>query len=230
MPLEPSCFLGASDRIEDAGAGVLLLRARYDEGRFSPALFSEHGIARPSALANARDRRLAEFLAGRMLAAQAMAAFGFPPETVAIAPDRRPLFPHGLTGSISHARGFVACLVTRGANPGVDIEAHLTGEALAAVEKSVLTGNDKAMLGAMDPVLVTAVFSAKETLFKALYPTVGRLFGFEAATLDAPPRPAGLTLRLTETLVPGLPAGRCFDIRVMLAADHVLTWLVAEVL
>lgn len=224
LPPEPLAFLGAADRIDGAGTGLVLLRARYDETVFSPHLFSEHGISRPIALAKARDRRLAEFLAGRMLAAQAMAALGLPRETVASAPDRRPLFPHGLSGSISHARGFVACLVTRGANPGVDIETHLTGEAFTAVEKSVLTHNDKIILGSLDPVLVTAVFSAKETLFKALYPTVRGVFGFEAATLVAPPGSASLKLGLTETLGPGFPAGHCFDIQFMLAPDHVLTW------
>jgi 4'-phosphopantetheinyl transferase EntD len=226
LPMDQTRFLGAADRVAQAGPKAVLLRARYAEDRFTPALFADHSIARPPSLATARDRRLAEFLAGRMLAQQALAKFGAPPGPIGIAPDRRPLFPSGLSGSISHARGFVACLVTQGADPGVDIEACLSGDALVAVKHSVLTENDKEMLGPMDPLLVTAVFSAKETLFKALYPSVGRLFGFEAATLTAPPGPAGLTLRLCEPLGADLPIGRQYDISADYAGDHVLTWLI----
>ena len=91
---------------------------------------------------------------------------------------------------------------------------------------SVLTDHERAILGKQDPELVTALFSAKETLFKALYPSVGRFFGFEAATLSEPPKASSLTLRLTEPLGANLPAGRCFDIRVQFATDHVLTWLI----
>lgn len=229
MPLFPpdqTRFLGATDRVAQAGPDAVLLRARYAEDLFKPDLFADHAISRPPSLATARDRRLAEFLAGRLLARTAMAALGAATGPVDIGPDRRPLFPDGLSGSISHARGFVACLVTRGADPGVDIEACLSGNALEAVTQTVLTETDKRLLGPMHPADVTAVFSAKETLFKALYPSVGRLFGFDAATLAAPPGPGGLTLRLCASLGADLPAGRQFDIRADHAPDHVLTWLI----
>ncbi len=226
QPTDPSGFLGPAETVDRAGPGALLLRARYDETRFSPALFATHGIDRPPSLAAARDRRLAEFLAGRMLAARGMAALGLPPQPVAIAADRRPVFPHGLTGSISHARGLVACLVTRDADPGVDIEARLSGDALTAVRDTVLTANERTILQGADPMLVTAVFSAKETLFKALFPTVGRIFGFECAVLTGLPREEELTLRLTKSLAESLPSGICLDIALSFAADYVVSWLI----
>ena len=112
FPTDPAGFLGALDRVDSGDPAALLLRARYREDRFSPLLFEAHDTKRPPSLSNARDKRLAEFLAGRLLAARALAQLALPAEPVAQAPDRRPLFPHGLSGSISHARGFVACLVS----------------------------------------------------------------------------------------------------------------------
>ena len=53
-----------------------------------------------------------------------------------------------------------------------------------------------------------------------------RFFGFDCAALEALPGPDRVTLTLTETLHPDLPAGRRFGIACASAPDHVVTWLV----
>ncbi len=224
MP-DPTRFLRDLDRIDSGQPGAVLLMARYDAGCFDPALFTASGIALPAELSGASERRQCEFLAGRLLAARALALLNLPPATVGRAPDRRPVWPHGLAGSISHARGFAACLVAPAGDPGADVETLARDQALAALRRHALTAADQALLADEDPALVSLIFSAKETLFKALYPSVGRSFGFDAAELAALPGDSGLTLRLTRDLAPGLSAGQRFDIRARRRPDHVLTWM-----
>ena len=73
----------------------------------------------------------------------------------------------------------------------------------------------------------TLAFSAKEALFKALYPRVGHHFGFDAAELATPPAQHGLTLTLSTDLANGLTRGQRFDLHHDLTPTHVLTWLAA---
>lgn len=213
--------------------GMLLLAGRHDVRRFQPGLFDVLQIARPATLANANPLRLAEFLAGRAVAKAALALIGAPQKDIAIGADRRPCWPVGLAGSISHARGHMACLVgaAKCGHPGIDIETIAQGQAVAAIRKIALTEPERITIDTLPDteaaLVATLVFSAKEALFKALFPMVGKHFGFSAATLVGLPDAAGLTLRLKQSLAPALPEGAVFHLRWQAARSHVMTWLVA---
>ena len=206
----------------------LLLHARFDPDSFDPTLFEALGVALPDSLQTALPKRQAEFLAGRALARQALLQLGATHTTIAIGPDRAPVWPPGFAGSISHARGHAACLVRPGAAlVGVDVETLLQAKPLRAVRQLSCTPADRAVIDAAqwpEGALETLVFSAKETLFKLLYPMVRRHFGFACARLMAPPQAGQITLELTETLHPDLPKGRHFALNYLLAEDHVLSW------
>jgi enterobactin synthetase component D len=208
----------------------LLLKARYNIARFSPSLFARLDILRPDSLARAVDKRLAEFLAGRILAQAGQQALGHVPLPVQIGDDRAPVWPAGLAGSISHTRDHCACLVlpAYGGHPGVDIESIASGPGLETILKFTMNPAEAALLtGCPDyATAATLCFSAKETLFKALYPVVGRFFGFECAELHDMPGPDRIRLTLTETLHADLPAGISFDIDCRRLPTHVVTWLV----
>lgn len=199
---------------------------RFDTGRFTPDLFSTLEIARPDSLHKAVDKRLADFLAGRCMARLAMERLGVIGE-VEPGADRLPVWPSGLAGSISHARGHCASLVMPAdcGDPGIDIEALATGKSLEAILSTTMNADEVALTDGSG-VIATACFSAKETLFKALYPTVRRFFGFSAARFVGFPEDGLIRLELTETLHPTLPEGRLFDIFHDDSADHVMTWMV----
>lgn len=207
----------------------LRIEARYQQDRFSPDLYPALGVARPETLVSAIDKRQAEFLAGRALAMSAQQASGHIPAQVAIGDDRAPVWPAGLAGSISHARGHCACYLVPSAHghPGIDIETIASGQGLDAILRLTVNPSETALLSAAaDPaVAATLCFSAKETLFKALYPVVRRHFGFHCAELCALPASDHVILELTETLHPSLSAGLRFDIAYESAGDHVVTWL-----
>ena len=114
--------------------------------------------------------------------------------------------------------------------PGIDIETIAQGHALDAIlQQTMDEGEAKLIAGATRPDIVASLcFSAKEALFKALYPTVGRYFGFAAAQVQVLPANGNLRLHLTETLNADLPKGRAFDLRYEVTATHVLTWIIHQ--
>jgi enterobactin synthetase component D len=174
-------------------------------------------------------RRRAEYLGGRQLALEAQRELGRSPQPVGRGADGAPRWPAGLTGSISHSGGRCACLLgpDEGCGLGLDIEMLAQGRGLDAILQVALTPTDHRMLarGMQESALgATAVFSAKESLFKALYPQVGRFLGFHTSQLARPPGRRDLVLELTQTLNQDLPAGRRFAIGLLVREGGVLTF------
>lgn len=219
--------IGAEDSLVP---GAVLVAASYETAAFSQSLFDALDIPCPDTLDRAVDKRRADYLAGRAMASAAMALLEHPPASVTTTPGRAPLWPEGLAGSISHARGRCACLLSRDTSRsyGVDTEAIASGRSLTAILTETLnpTERDRVTQGPLPAAInATLTFSAKESLFKALYPQVGRHFGFDAAELIAPPTSDSLALSLTTDLTETLPKGRRFDIHHRVTDSHVLTWL-----
>ncbi|TIR29101.1 MAG: 4'-phosphopantetheinyl transferase superfamily protein, partial [Mesorhizobium sp.] len=112
---------------------------------------------------------------------------------------------------------------------GVDVEALASGHALDAILNMTINEDERALIARQVVLssdgLASLVFSAKETLFKALYPVARRFFGFDCAELRTTPRNGQIRLHLTKTICPELLEGQHYDIRFSIAAGHVLTWL-----
>ncbi|MBO9467955.1 4'-phosphopantetheinyl transferase superfamily protein [Tropicibacter sp. R15_0] len=207
--------------------------ARFERSKFHPDLFEILAIPRPETLARAVDKRLADYLAGRALARIAQTALGLSTAPIPSATSRAPIWPADQAGSISHTKGICACyLVPKEAGfPGIDVELPSTGHALESIQKMVLRDPDAAYI-ANTPlpaeIAATLVFSAKETLFKALFPVVQSHFGFASATVSAPIMPNHLTLELTKDLHPTLPKGRSFSISYETKPTHVTTYFLHD--
>lgn len=221
-------FLSAP-ALQECGTGVRLT-ATFAPDRFHPDLYRVLNIHAPENLGNWTPKRQAEFLAGRLLARMGQGAIGRRPGSVHMGQDRAPRWPCGVTGSISHSNRHCACIIVPqgSGDPGIDVETVASGSKLKALQAKAMTDRERAELAsAQDPALLaTLVFSAKETLFKALYPTVQRFFGFHCAELAAAPGTAHVSLALTQSLHPNLPRGLCFDVAYEVKNDVVLTWMV----
>jgi 4'-phosphopantetheinyl transferase EntD len=131
--------------------------------------------ARERALVRAaRPIRQAEFATGRCCAHRALAAIGADVDTIGRGGRSEPVWPAGITGSISHAGGLAAAVATRvGAavgSLGLDVEQadHFETE----LWPHVLTPSehDRCSESPHPVAAATAVFSAKEAAFKALFP------------------------------------------------------------
>lgn len=189
-----------------ARPGGVMALAQYDTAG------APIGAVLPSDLAQAHPRRQAEYIAGRSLVARCAARLGHPPFDLPKGPDGPPLWPPGLSGTISHSHGRVAVALLPGqALLGLDIEQIATARKCAAIQKIALTKDEAAWIAerpAADlPRLLTTLFSAKEAFYKTVWPLVQRKFGFACATI-APfdPSDRHLMLQATPEIAKSCPA------------------------
>jgi len=162
---------------------------RFDPAGYRDELFARHTVAFAPQLERAVTKRRSEFLAGRVCAGRALARLGAAPAPIPIGRDREPVWPAGVVASISHAGDRALCLAADAADTlglGVDIERPLDARRADEIRAVVVDAAEHALIqaGFDDQAAgLTAVFSAKESLYKALFPQVRRLFGFEAMRL-----------------------------------------------
>ncbi len=204
------------------GIGVACTGVDGDPQRLHPEEFA--------AVRRAVPRRQREFAAGRQAARQAMADIGWPPEAIPGAPDRSPVWPEGLTGSISHTgQACVAVVGPRGQwqSIGIDLENDLPME--PALWNTVCTPEELAFVGAQPTPrqgrLVTWLFSAKEAFYKWQYPRTRRVLDFQdvQVALNPPGLPTGFRVTRTGThLSPGIE-GHC-----LACQGHIATWVIGD--
>jgi enterobactin synthetase component D len=226
-------LISRAHSFELPGFGGVLVECDFAVEQFSP---SDNVIALPASLVRAVPKRQAEFVAGRWCARLAMQQLGLEPVEVAIGKDRAPVWPPLGCGSITHAgpthdQSAIACCALAFASDyrgiGVDIENLLVETTVAETQSLIIDAQERALLLAQDaswPWLMTLVFSAKESLFKALYPSVGRYFDFLDARLvelDLPAQRIGFALKVP--LAPQLPAGFRIDGQFVTRGQRLLT-------
>lgn len=176
---------------------VLYFKAVYTEEAYTDGLFATYNLAFPDqVLTRARPMRRAAFLAGRVGAKTLLQKLGIDGE-VPVGQNRAPRWPEGVYGSISHSRNYVICVVSLEFYVGVDIE-FLDERAL--LESAPEIAPEKPDMSPEDLLLT---FSAKESLFKVLYPLVQVYFGFECAKVDRVTN-TQFKVKLTQHLAPNL--------------------------
>lgn len=206
----------------------------YDVDVFDAGAFVNHGIVLPANIARSVRKRQAEFFMGRVAAREALVALErllhepasaerFPQGLqIGVGDSREPIWPEGVVGSITHAGRYAASVAAHAPGlrgVGIDIECLLGTETLESVEDTVLQPSEKALLHALAgemsyAMLLTIVFSAKESFFKGTFATVGSYFEFDAVSVTAlDPVEGTLDIVLNRSLAPELPHGRPFSLR-----------------
>ena len=135
-------------------------------------------------LPGAVPARLAEFTAGRSAARQALRGLDFGPAAIPMGPDRAPLWPEGVTGSISHCAGACLAVMALARNYrglGLDIEPlhplppDLWSTILRPEEQRAVNDLSQPQQG----LQVLRIFVAKEAAYKAQYPISRQIFDFK---------------------------------------------------
>lgn len=188
--------------------------ATFERDHYSDALFAAFDIAFPPDLSRAVTKRRAEYLAGRWCSQRLLAAQGITGSVVRI-PQCAPRWPAGVYGAISHAAQRALAVAVNDDVPwriGVDTEYFERQTMLETITEITDAGERALIAQHMSDIAlgVLLAFSAKESLYKALWPEVQRFFGFDAASLVAL-EDGAFTLRLNETLTPSLQAGQHFS-------------------
>ncbi|MDZ7711568.1 MAG: 4'-phosphopantetheinyl transferase superfamily protein [Roseovarius sp.] len=141
--------------------------------------------------------RLREFAAGRRAARAAMTALGLPPAAVPMGVTRAPIWPDGLTGTISHDATTCLALLGRArdwAGLGLDLEPDTPLP--ADIAATVCTPSEAA-----DAAQARRVFCAKEAAYKALSPRINTVLDFADMTVTLGPD-TRFTARLARAVGP----------------------------
>ncbi|MGW4198812.1 4'-phosphopantetheinyl transferase family protein [Streptomyces sp. NPDC005004] len=153
------------------------------------ALFPEE---RPL-VARAVAKRRREFASVRVCARHAMEKLGVPPAPVLTGERGAPVWPEGLTGSMTHCDGYrAAALVRTGelASLGIDGETHaaLPDGVLDAIALPGERERHRALAAARPEVhWDRLLFSAKESVYKAWFPLTRAWLDFAEADIELLP-------------------------------------------
>jgi enterobactin synthetase component D len=170
----------------------------------------------PESLERAVPRRQFQFRAGRYCAAKAIEALDDSLEghEVRRASNGAPVWPDGLTGSITHTDDFACAAVARlrdAASLGIDTERIMSDAQAQQVADLVASTREVSCArdaGFTELEALTLIFSAKESVFKCVHPMTGRFFDFRDVCIDrVDARDHTFTARLVQELSRSFPAG-----------------------
>lgn len=145
---------------------------------FDESLFLVSGVECPTLLTRAMPKRKAEYFAGRLAARRALHFLGCKKLALPIGEHRLPQWPPGYRGSISHTRTLAVSAVCHHDHyqaVGIDTEMVFTADQCAKlmsviVSEAEWSGVVREGCTLTQPQLITLIFSAKEALYKAIYP------------------------------------------------------------
>jgi len=178
------------------------------------------------AVRRAVPKRRMEFAAGRACAKSALRDLGVAVEALPRHSDGRTAWPGGVVGTITHSQGWCAAVVAREEDAlglGIDLESigrMSPGAAEHVLSPAELEDCRGHTLG--QEAAWAIKFSAKESVYKCLFPLVQRYIDFREAEIDAAPD-GSLTARLDPALERELPTAATLVGRYQVADGRVMT-------
>ena len=181
------CIAPVDQRLNPA----VLMSGSFKLELFDDAFFSQAAIHLPDTISRASSKRKAEYFCGRYLAALALRHYGVEHFDVLADDKRCPQWPAGFVGSISHTDNFAACALAPSSELsalGIDCQAILCPAKAEKLWPKIIDRDEFNIIAASRFELnygLSLCFSAKESIYKALYPFIRKFFGFSAAKLCA---------------------------------------------
>jgi 4'-phosphopantetheinyl transferase EntD len=181
-----------------------------------------------AAVARAVPKRQAEFVCGRRFARAAFRKLGVGEQAILPDADRAPIWPRDIVGSITHSDYYCAVAVahrTEVSAIGIDVEDAQRFRADFA--PSVLLQREIAinLAGLSEPqwlARAAVLFSAKEAVYKCLYPLVRMWIGFHDVEVELDPASESFQAQLLAEKG-GFAAGRVLTGRYVLEQERVAT-------
>jgi enterobactin synthetase component D len=199
---------------------------------YDDTLYRSWGIEMPASINRAVQSRRAEFLLGRICAREAVRSidpyFNGP---IDLQNDRSPRWPSGTLGSITHCTHVAAaavCATTVASGIGLDVICRLTPALAKELAPVILHPEEFAYEYVYCETkfswFVGLVFSIKESLFKALYPSSKTYFDFKDARLvSLDENKQKYSLRLERSLNNIWGEGSVFQGEYLESKGHLLT-------
>ena len=178
-------------------------------------------------------KRQCEYLAGRYCALESLnqlqqvTGIELMSKQVGTGESREPIWPQGVIGAITHSNQYAMSIVAQSQRDylgiGLDIEEVMTDALAKDIRAQILSEQELMLYRKWESLnsegfdyknFVTLVFSAKESIFKAIFPTRGEYFGFEACELiELDLITQSLTFRIVATLGHNWPADKKLTVR-----------------
>lgn len=242
VPKETEALYGLSEIERESPWSCFIKDICFTAGVFDESLVCLRTLERlskplPSFFPASVKKRQAEYLAGRLCAGDAINRLQGRWLTPGTGARGAPLWPQGVVGSISHNGWYVVSVVMRkeyASGAGIDVEAVIPAAQIEVVAKNILKPVEKQRFLAAGQsiwekqVNLTLVFSLKESLFKALYPIIGKPFYFESAEVLSCATDQVARLRIVDDLSPRLRSGLEFNGYTRLYRGKVLTMIVVK--
>ena len=167
------------------------------------ALFSEtiiYEVATPSMwhstlypeerryISNALSKRKREFSAGRACARKALQRAGINHGPLLMDRDRIPLWPDNIVGSISHTEGFCAAAIAPSNTLlGLGFDVERCDRDMTTIQSHICTQGELSWLkeygNEFEQQWTAVIFSAKESIYKCLYPLTRVFMDFKDVEL-----------------------------------------------
>lgn len=157
-------------------------------GDGDPALLCAEERAETTAMG---PSRLRQYSGGRACAHAALDALGVERAPLLSGDDRPPVWPEGITGSISHTRTWCGAVTGRRDDPAIaggslGLDGEAVGRVTERLWRRLFVAEELAHLNALtDPTLAaTVMFSVKEAYYKAQYPHTRSWVGFDDVRIE----------------------------------------------
>ena len=214
------------------GPEVAHVSALFSHEEYTDAVAFRFDVNLPCAMQRAVAKRKAEYVAGRACATYAARVLlGDFQGQIESSAQGLPVWPEGVVGSITHTMGFASAALARVGvvrSLGLDTERIMTEEVMHKIGPTVCSAEERMSPGSglSDNVYTTIVFSAKESVFKCIYPLTRRMFWFDNAHIEILDITAGSFRATLETdLSEEFRNGTTFEGRFRIAPPFVHTGL-----
>ncbi|MEM7395808.1 MAG: 4'-phosphopantetheinyl transferase superfamily protein [Verrucomicrobiota bacterium] len=174
-----------------------------------PSCYSEEEAAVERAVAKRKD----EFRVGRRCAREALRAFGENEVAIPKSTNGAPVWPGRFVGSITHCPtwcGAALAAETEVSGLGFDIEEPDRFD--PGLARRVLTDEERRRLEGFSEAeavkWMAMIFSAKESVFKCLFPVIDQWFGFQEAVIRPVDNQPVFEIELDPALRRRMPEGR----------------------
>ncbi|NRA59572.1 MAG: 4'-phosphopantetheinyl transferase superfamily protein [Psychrobium sp.] len=209
---------------------IVLYKCVYDNSAFKQNLFESLDIKPALSLSKAIIKRKSEYLAGRYCAKKALEKVNIYNVNIMPDNDRCPLWPSHVLGSITHTKDHAFSAVASKNNYkylGIDFEEFMSPITATSIYSRIINNAEYCLIAKNNlsfSKAVTLIFSAKESLFKALFPYVGEYFDFTAAQIvNYSCENKSFELILCENLTDQLIKGTSFRGHFEQTNSHILT-------
>tara|TARA_R110000782_G_scaffold19151_3_gene52366 strand:+ start:503 stop:1171 length:669 start_codon:yes stop_codon:yes gene_type:complete len=131
-------------------------------------------------LSNSADVRVREYTAARTLAREVITEILPWSGSIPTDSDRCPIWPDGVSGSISHTRSHVGVAIARSARiSGIGIDLEPVGSVTQDLyDRLFIRGELDFICSSDDQIVPTQIFCCKEAVYKAAFPTTRTFLDF----------------------------------------------------